>query len=65
MEDGLFKVIGQPAGDFETGPNLSIYFQRSAGRKFGQCDRYHGQDDERCPLLRDENEVGEGTGRLG
>ena len=21
MEDGLFKVIGQPAGDFETGPN--------------------------------------------
>ena len=22
MEDGLFKVIGQPAGDFATGPNL-------------------------------------------
>ena len=21
MEDGLFKVLGQPAGDFETGPN--------------------------------------------
>ena len=64
MEDGLFKVLGQPAGDFETGPNpVSISSGQLEGSAANAMETMVKMMNG-VSFLRDEDEVGQRAGRF-